>query len=135
MVPLLKTRLRAVGFLFLIGLLTVAASGLAAMRWVPLKMLPFDNKNELLFVIDMDEDTTLERTDAVVRDLEQVLAGVPEVTDFTSYVGVAGPIDFNGLVRHYYLRRGRLSGGNPRELRGQERTAATEPRDRLAVAR
>ena len=93
-------------FSLLIGLLTLAAAGLAATRAVPLKMLPFDNKNELLLVIDMDEDTTLERTDAVVQDFERLLAGVPEVTDFTSYVGVASPIDFNGLVRHYYLRQG-----------------------------
>ena len=105
MVPLLRTRLRAVGFLLLIGLLTLAAAGLAAVRSVPLKMLPFDNKNELLLVIDMDEHTTVERTDAVVRDVEHLLTSVPEVTDFTSYVGVAGPIDFNGLVRHYYLRQ------------------------------
>ncbi|MEQ8787823.1 MAG: efflux RND transporter permease subunit [Pirellulaceae bacterium] len=106
MVPLLKTRLRAIGFLLLIALLTLAAAGLGAARLVPLKMLPFDNKNELLLVLDMDEDTTLERTDAVVREFERALAGVPEVTDYTSYVGVPSPIDFNGLVRHYYLRQG-----------------------------
>ncbi len=72
---------------------------------VPLKMLPYDNKNELLLVIDGDEGTTLERTDALVRAVEAELAGVPEVTDFVSYVGLSGPIDFNGLVRHYYLRQ------------------------------
>ena len=69
-------------------------------------MLPFDNKNEILLVLDLDEGTSLERTNAAAQDFESYLAQVPEVTDYTSYVGVASPIDFNGLVRHYYLRQG-----------------------------
>jgi multidrug efflux pump subunit AcrB len=104
MVPLLKSRFRAMMFLVLMAALTVAAAGLGALRLVPLKMLPYDNKNELLLVLDMPDGTSLERTDAVLGQLEQVVAGEPEVTDFTSYVGVSGPIDFNGMVRHYYLR-------------------------------
>jgi multidrug efflux pump subunit AcrB len=75
-------------------------------RSVPLKMLPFDNKNELLLVLDFDKGTTLERSDAAVQEFESYLAGVPEVSDYTSYVGLASPMDFNGLVRHYYLRKG-----------------------------
>ncbi len=106
MAPLLRSRLRAWFFLLVIGLLTVGAMGLAATRSVPLKMLPFDNKNELLLVLDFDEGTTLERSDAAVREFEAYLGGVGEVADYTSYVGVASPMDFNGLVRHYYLRRG-----------------------------
>ena len=106
MVPLLKSRRAAWAFLGVMGLLLLAAVGLAATRSVPLKMLPFDNKNELLLVLDFDEGTTLERSDAAVREIEEYLASVPEVTDFTSYVGLAAPMDFNGLVRHYYLRRG-----------------------------
>ncbi len=106
MVPMLKTRLRAVGFLLLMAGLTLATAGLAATRSVPLKMLPFDNKNEFLLVLDMDEGTSLERTTAIVAEFEKVLTTVPEVTDFTSYIGTPGPIDFNGLVRHYYLRQG-----------------------------
>lgn len=105
MAVLLKTRAHAFGFMLLIGALTLGAMGLGVTRSVPLKMLPFDNKNELLLVLDLDEGTTLERTNAVVRDFEKRLSVVPEVTDFTSYVGVPGPIDFNGLVRHYYLRQ------------------------------
>lgn len=104
MVPLLKSRFRAVVFLLLMAMLTVAAAGLGALRMVPLKMLPFDNKNEFLLVLDMEEGTTLERTDAVIRQLEEIVAATDEVTDYTSYVGIAGPIDFNGMVRHYYLR-------------------------------
>jgi multidrug efflux pump subunit AcrB len=106
MAPLLRSSAAAWGFLAVIALLTVGAALLAATRSVPLKMLPFDNKNELLLVVDCDEGTTLEETDAAVRELENYLATVPEVTDFTSYVGLASPMDFNGLVRHYYLRRG-----------------------------
>lgn len=106
MAPLLKSRLIAMGFLALIGLATVAAAGLAATRHVPLKMLPFDNKNELLLVLNFDRGSTLEHADATVRNMEAYLRTVPEVSDFTSYVGVASPMDFNGLVRHYYLRQG-----------------------------
>lgn len=105
MAPLISSRLAAVSFLLVIALLTAAAAGLAALRVVPLKMLPYDNKNELLLVLDFDEGTTLERANAAVRQIEAEVARVPEVTDFVSYVGLASPIDFNGLVRHYYLRQ------------------------------
>ena len=104
MSPLLKTRWHAIGFLIFMGALTAAAMGLGVLRMVPLKMLPFDNKNEILFLVDMDEGTTLERTDAVVQELETILASQPEVINYVSTVGTAGPIDFNGMVRHYYLR-------------------------------
>jgi multidrug efflux pump subunit AcrB len=106
MEPLLRTRRRALTFLAIIAGLTVGAMGLAAIRSVPLKMLPFDNKNELLLVLDLDEGTTLERTDAAVREFETYLSGVPEIADYTSYVGLSSPMDFNGLVRHYYIRKG-----------------------------
>ena len=60
-------------------------------------MLPFDNKNELLLVLDFDRGTTLERSDAGVREIEAYLAKVPEVADY-DYVGLGSPMDFNGLV-------------------------------------
>jgi multidrug efflux pump subunit AcrB len=101
MAPLLRSRLVAWSFLIGMLLLTFGALGLAAFRGVPLKMLPFDNKNELLLVLNLDKGTTLERTDAAVRDFENYLATVPEVADYTSYVGLASPMDFNGLLRHY----------------------------------
>ena len=104
MLPLLKTRLRAVLFLVSMGGLTASAMSLGALRMVPLKMLPFDNKNEILFLLDMEEGPTLERTDAFVRRIESVLASQPEVINYVSAVGASGPIDFNGMVRHYYLR-------------------------------
>jgi multidrug efflux pump subunit AcrB len=106
MAPLLRSRLVAWSFLVGMLVLTAAAMGLAAVRSVPLKMLPFDNKNELQIVLDFDRGTTLERSDAAVREFEAYLATVPEVADYTSYVGANSPMDFNGLVRHYYLRQG-----------------------------
>ena len=72
-----------------------------AAKWVAVKMLPFDNKNEVQVVIDMPEGTTLERTSAVTQDIAQYLKTVPEVVNYQSYIGSASPITFNGLVRHY----------------------------------
>ena len=95
-----KLMLLGTGVLFILSLLLVQTGG------VPLKMLPFDNKNEFQIVVDMPEKTTLETTDAAVRDLEAYLRTLPEVTDFTATVGASSPMDFNGLVRHYYLRQG-----------------------------
>src|SRR6476620_4414741 len=106
MAPLLGSRLVAWSFLGGMLVLTAGAMGLAVARSVPLKMLPFDNKNELLLVLDFDRGTTLERSDAAVREVEAYIATVPEVADYTSYVGSGSPMDFNGLVRHYYLRQG-----------------------------
>ena len=98
-------------------------------------MLPFDNKNELLLVLDFDEGTTLERTDAAVRDFEAEVAKVPEVTDYVSYVGVPSPIDFNGLVRHYYLRQMPHKAEVRVNLVGKKNRDGAEPRDRAAAAR
>jgi multidrug efflux pump subunit AcrB len=92
-------------FLGLVFLALVASALLAVFRIVPLKLLPFDNKNELQIVIDLPRGATLEKTDAVTRDLGAYLATVNEVTDFETYVGESSPMDFNGMVRHYYLRR------------------------------
>ena len=90
-------------FAAILGGLALCA-GLVLLRLVPLKMLPFDNKNEFQLLIDMDEGTTLERTDLAVRDFEAYLRTVPEVTDFTTFAGSPSPMDFNGMVRHYYWR-------------------------------
>jgi multidrug efflux pump subunit AcrB len=111
--PLLASRRRARLFLFAVGLAFIASALLAVTRAVPLKMLPFDNKNELALVIDMPRGTPLEGTDAVARDLGRYLVSVVEVTDYETYVGLASPMDFNGMVRHYYLRR----GGNVGDIR------------------
>jgi multidrug efflux pump subunit AcrB len=107
MAPLLRSRRVAAIFLAVVGVLTAATMLLGAVRAVPLKMLPFGNKDQLQLVLDFDEGTTLERADAAVRHFESHLATLPEVTCFTSYVGTASPMDFNGLVRHHSLRAGR----------------------------
>jgi multidrug efflux pump subunit AcrB len=90
--------------------ITILLFGLSAMlivnRKVPLKILPFDNKNEFQVVIDPKEGTTLEDTDKIVREVERYLMGISEVTSFQSYVGIASPMDFNSMMRHYYLRKG-----------------------------
>ena len=75
-------------------------------KYVTVKMLPFDNKSEFQVIIDMPEGTTLEQTARVARQMGSYLSSVPEVTDYETYVGTASPYNFNGLVRHYYLRRG-----------------------------
>ncbi len=108
--PLIATPARAGWFIVIVVIAFVAATLLAVTRAVPLKLLPFDNKNELQLVIDMPKGTTLEQTDAVAGALGRYLATVNEVTDYQSYVGVAAPMDFNGLVRHYYLRQNSYTG-------------------------
>lgn len=104
MEPLLRSRLNSWIFLGIIIALTFGAISLAVFRKIPLKMLPYDNKNELQLVLKFDEGTTLERSDATLRDFEKYLSTVPEIVDYTTYAGVPSPMDFNGLVRHYYLR-------------------------------
>ena len=104
--PMLRHRILAWGFLLVIAGLFALAVILPAFRLVPLKMLPFDNKNEFQIVVDMDEGTTLETSEAATRELARYLRTVPEVVNFTGYVGLASPMDFNGLVRHYFLRKG-----------------------------
>lgn len=90
------------GLIFLV----IVSVGLAAMKLVILKMLPFDNKSEVQIVIDMPEGSPLEKTAAVTRALTDYLSTVADVTDYQAYVGTASPINFNGLVRQYYLREG-----------------------------
>ena len=79
---------------------------LPAVGLVQLKMLPFDNKSEFQVVVDMPAGTPVEQTAAVLHELGQYLSSVPEVTDYQAYAGTAAPINFNGLVRQYYLRAG-----------------------------
>ena len=97
------------------GLLGLGVAGLIALSvllpaigWVQLKMLPFDNKSEFQVVVDMPAGTPVEQTAAVLHALGAHLGTVPEVTHYQAYAGTASPINFNGLVRQYYLR----SGGN-----------------------
>jgi multidrug efflux pump subunit AcrB len=92
-----------------LALIAMAAS-LVLTKVVVLKMLPFDNKSEFQIVVDMEEGTSLEQTSRVLNDLTAYLDTVPQVTDYQAYAGTAAPINFNGLVRQYYLRSGAYVG-------------------------
>ncbi|MFZ0724756.1 MAG: efflux RND transporter permease subunit, partial [Desulfobacterales bacterium] len=93
---------------FLIGVvvLLLLACALVAVGLVRVKMLPFDNKSEFQVILDMPQSATLEETAAAAREMGHFIATVNEVTDYQIYAGTAGPFNFNGLVRHYYLRQG-----------------------------
>ncbi|MDS4041358.1 MAG: efflux RND transporter permease subunit [Candidatus Competibacter sp.] len=95
-----------IGVLLLIG----GSIGLVYFQLVVLKMLPFDNKSEFQVIVDMPEGTTLEQTARVLGELGRYLATIEEVTDYQIYAGTAAPINFNGLVRQYYLRAGANAG-------------------------
>ncbi|RJX25425.1 MAG: efflux RND transporter permease subunit [Desulfurivibrio sp.] len=104
--PLLDHRGKRLLMLLLVGGLLFLSMLLVPFKAVTVKMLPFDNKSELQVIIDMPEGVSLERTAAVARELGDYLQTVPEVTDFQTYIGTAAPYNFNGLVRHYFLRQG-----------------------------
>ena len=91
------------------ALVAIAAS-LAVFQLVVLKMLPFDNKSELQIVVDLPEGRTLEDTNALLTELAGVLDGTPEVLDYQGYAGTSAPINFNGLVRQYFLRSSANAG-------------------------
>ncbi len=106
MTPLIHDRQWRTGFLLGVFLLLLASCALLPLKVVRVKMLPFDNKSEFQVIIDMPEGTTLEHTARVAREIGEYLRTVPEVTDLQMYIGTAAPHNFNGLVRHYFLRRG-----------------------------
>lgn len=95
-------------YTFLLGvvILLLGSISLVFLKFVKVKMLPFDNKSEFQVIVDMPEGSTLEQTAAVTRELASYVGTVPEVVNYQMYVGTASPYNFNGLVRHYFLRRG-----------------------------
>ncbi len=106
MTPLISRARWRYGFLLLVVILLCGSLSLLAFKFVMVKMLPFDNKSEFQVVIDMPEGSTLEETAALTREIGEVIHAVPEVTHYQMYIGTASPYNFNGLVRHYFLRRG-----------------------------
>lgn len=104
--PLLARPAAMVGALGFVALLLVGAAGMFLTRWVQVKMLPFDDKNEVQVILDLPEGTPLESTLAIASDVGRAVAAVPEVMDVQMYAGVAAPFNFNGMIRHYYLRQG-----------------------------
>jgi len=102
---LTSTRRRRLTYGVLVVLLLLSAA-LIPLRWVTIKMLPFDNKSEFQLIVDMPEGTSLERTAEVAQALALAVARDEAVSDVQTYAGVPAPFNFNGLVRHYFLRRG-----------------------------
>jgi len=100
----IATRRSAWRFLIGVGLATLAACAMFATKTVTVKLLPFDNKSELQVVLDMPEGTSLEATGRALADAAVIARALPEVTAIDAYAGTASPFNFNGLVRHYYLR-------------------------------
>jgi Cation/multidrug efflux pump len=104
--PLLETRWKRWAFIMSIVVILLGSMMLFYTKSVALKMLPFDNKNEFQVVIDMPEGTTLEKTQAIAKDIAAYVSTQPLVQNYQAYIGTSAPISFNGLVRHYDLRRG-----------------------------
>ncbi len=114
-----RPRKRWTFFATVAGLFLLACS-LVAFKAVRVKMLPFDNKSEFQVIVDMPEGTPLERTLAVEQEIGAYLHTQAEVLNFQIYAGTSGPYNFNGLVRHYYLRRGANQGDIQVNLRPVE---------------
>jgi multidrug efflux pump subunit AcrB len=102
--PLLKGRWRSWAFLLTVGAATVAVCALFYTEDVVVKLLPLDNKSELQVVLDLPHGASVEATDRVLKAAADRLADLPELASIQAYAGAAAPFNFNGLVRHYYLR-------------------------------
>jgi len=123
MSPLLHRPALRYGFLLSIVVLLVGAMALVRIGFVRVKMLPFDNKSEFQVIVDMPEGTSLERTARVTENLAERILEEPEVVNVQTYAGTAAPYNFNGLVRHYFLR------GGPHEADIQVNLVPKEERD------
>jgi multidrug efflux pump subunit AcrB len=104
--PLLEKPARLVAVLGVVLVLLLGSTGLFFTRTVMVKMLPFDDKNEIQVILDLPEGATLETSAALALDVARGLEAIPEIADVQVYAGVAAPFNFNGMIRHYYLRRG-----------------------------
>lgn len=136
--PLLVSKLRSGLFLLVAAALSFGSLSLLYTKDVTVKLLPFDNKSELSVVIDMPEGASVEATDAVAQKVARTVLELPEVLTVQTHAGDASPFNFNGLVRHYYLREMPHLGDvqiNLDAKHHRERTShdiALEIRERLA---
>ena len=105
MTPLIQKSSRRWMFFGAVVVLLLAAVAFIPLKWVQVKMLPFDNKSEFQVIIDMPDGTPLEQTAHVAQALGSYLGRQPEVINYQIYAGTSGPYNFNGLVRHYFLRQ------------------------------
>jgi len=102
--PVLASKWRAGMFLLITAVLSFGSMGMLYTKDVTVKLLPFDNKSELAVVIDLPEGASVQATDAVARDVAAMVLDLDEVVSVQTHAGTAAPFNFNGLVRHYYLR-------------------------------
>jgi len=103
--PILKSRVRSWLFLLLVGAVTLASLTLFYTKDVTVKLLPFDNKSELQVVADLPEGASVEATDRLLQQVSRIAYELPETLSVQTYAGTAAPFNFNGLVRHYYIRQ------------------------------
>ncbi len=106
MSPLMDRPALRNAFYAVIGVLLIGSMALVALKAVQVKMLPFDNKSEFQVVLDLPEGSSLETSQAAAQEIAQMLRTVPEVISTETYAGTSAPFNFNGLVRHYFMRRG-----------------------------
>lgn len=104
--PLIENREKRMKSIKIVIGLLVLSMMLIPLKLVQFKMLPFDNKSELQVIVDMPEGTTLEQTNLVTQELGKYIQTIPEVVNYQTYIGTSAPYNFNGLVRHYFLRQG-----------------------------
>ncbi len=103
--PLLKSKGRSLLFLLIVAVLSFGSLGALYTRDVTVKLLPFDNKSELSIMVDLPEGASVEATDTVVQRAARAALTLPDVVSAQTHAGTAAPFNFNGLVRHYYLRQ------------------------------
>ncbi|MEW5918252.1 MAG: efflux RND transporter permease subunit, partial [Gemmatimonadota bacterium] len=135
MTPLIDQPKRRYAFYGGTVLLLLVSMGLLGLKAVQVKMLPFDNKSEFQVIADLPEGTTLEMSNALGDDIAAYLRTVPEVRSTQVYAGTAAPFNFNGLVRHYFMRRGpnvvdvqvNLLGKDERDRQSHEIAVAVRP--------
>jgi multidrug efflux pump subunit AcrB len=123
--PVLASKKRAWTFLGLVGVATLLSLALFYTKSVTVKLLPFDNKSELAIVVDLPEGSSVEATNRVLQQAVDRLADVTEVASFETYAGTAAPFNFNGLVRHYYMRSSTEMGDIQVNLAGKEHRKRT----------
>ena len=134
--PLIAHRAWRWTFLVTITMLLLGAAAFVVLGWTKVKMLPFDNKSEFQVILNMPEGSSLERTAQAAREIAAAIRVEPEVLDYQVYAGVAAPFNFNGLVRHYFNRRGanvadlqvNLLGKHARKAQSHEIVKRVRPR-------
>ncbi len=130
MLPLMQRPGYRRGFYGAVLLMLVASTALVAVKAVQVKMLPFDNKSEFQIVLDFPEGTTLETSNVAASEIASYLSSVPEVVSTQVYAGTSSPFNFNGLVRHYFMR----SGANVADVQVNLKAKSARSRQSHAIA-